>query len=130
MSEPLYALRLIRLELARSAEYPRGSSACGYEFVAPLDNSGHIDADAWKASRDRCYVHRFWRGEDDKTGMLVHRPGGTEGATWVFDYDDDRLDDDEAGFRFSAHAFAPGEYVSIRDEDHSHTFRVVAVEAA
>ena len=39
------------------------------------------------------------------------------------------LGDDEAGYRFGAHRFAPGEYVSIRDHDgEMHTFRVVAVE--
>ncbi len=38
---------------------------------------------------------------------------------------------DEAGYRFGAHAFMPGEYVSIRDEDgEMHTFQVVSVEPA
>ena len=54
--------------------------------------------------------------------------GGSEGATWVFDYDDSRLDDDEAGYRFGAHTFVPGEYVTVSDQGSSHTFRVVAVE--
>ena len=42
-----------------------------------------------------------------------------------FDYDPDRLDHDEAGFRF-----VPGEYVTLCDQNNSHTFRVVAVENA
>jgi hypothetical protein len=46
----------------------------------------------------------------------------------VFDYDEERLDDDEAGYRFGTHVFAPGEYVTVRDQDASHTFRVVSVE--
>ena len=46
----------------------------------------------------------------------------------VFDYDDSRLDDDEAGYRFGAHTFVPGEYVTVSDQGSSHTFRVVAVE--
>jgi hypothetical protein len=38
-------------------------------------------------------------------------------------------EDDEAGNRFGAHAFSPGEYVSIRgDERELHTFRDVTVE--
>ena len=42
-----------------------------------------------------------------------------------------RDDDDEAGYRFAAHAFVPGEYVSIRDEDgEMHTFQVISVEPA
>ena len=37
----------------------------------------------------------------------------------------------KAGYRFGAHAFVPGEYVSIRDEDgESHTFHVVSVQPA
>jgi hypothetical protein len=47
----------------------------------------------------------------------------------VFDYDATRADDDESGYRFGAHAFSPGEYVSISDDDGElHTFRVVSVE--
>ena len=35
------------------------------------------------------------------------------------------------GYRFGSHAFAPGEYVSISEEDGElHTFKVVSVEAA
>jgi hypothetical protein len=129
MSSP-HPLKNIRLDLARSKEHPNGSSSCGYQFVAPLDRRGHIDVETWKALRNRCSVRRFWIGEEDKAGHLVHKPGGSEGATWVFDYDDKRLDDDEAGYRFGAHAFVPGEYVTIRDQESAHTFRVVAVENA
>ena len=49
----------------------------------------------------------------------------------MFDYDPDRGDDDEAGYRFGAHAFIPGEYVSIRGEDgETHTFQVVSAQPA
>ena len=67
----------------------------------------------------------------NKVGRLVHKPGGAEHARWVFDYDTSTTEDDEAGYRFGAHAFSPGEYVSIRgDEGEQHTFRVVTVEPA
>jgi hypothetical protein len=125
-----HPLKQIRLDLARSKDHPNGSASCGYEFIAPLDRRGHIDVEAWKELRDRCSVRRFWRGEVDKTGRLAHKAGGSEGATWVFDYDDSRLDDDETGYRFGAHTFVPGEYVTVSDQDSSHTFRVVAVENA
>ena len=36
-----------------------------------------------------------------------------------------------SGYRFGAHAFAPGEYVSIRDDGGElHTFRVLSVSNA
>jgi hypothetical protein len=125
-----HVLKRIRLDLARSKERPNGSSSCGYEFVAPLDRRGHIDVEAWKQLRNRCGVRRFWDGENDKSGLLTHKAGGNDGATWVFDYDNRRVDDDEAGYRFATHAFVPGEYVTIRDQKSSHTFQVIAVENA
>jgi hypothetical protein len=49
----------------------------------------------------------------------------------VFDYDDTAEEDNEAGYRFGSHAFRPGEYVSIRDDDGElHTFQVISVEPA
>ncbi len=125
-----HAFKRIRLNLARSKEFPTGSSRHGYELVAPLDANGHIDPKLWHANRDHCGVRRFWEGEDDRAGHLVHKPGGSEHARWVFDYDPNRADDDEAGYRFGAHKFAPGEYVTIRDQDEAHTFLVVSIDPA
>ena len=121
----------IRLNLARSKEFPQGSPRHGYEFVAPLNPNGHIDDVQWKKDRAHCRVRRFWEGEDDEIGFLVHKPGGPEHGRWVFDYDQTAEDDDESGYRFGAHVFQPGEYVSIRNEDgEMHTFQVVSVEPA
>ena len=64
--------------------------------------------------------------EVEEIGHLIHRPGGS----WAFHYDIDGDDDDEAGYRFGTHAFTPGEYVSIKDEDGDlHTFQVVTVQS-
>ena len=126
-----HTLKRIRLHLARSKEFPEGSSRHGYEFVAPIDAKGHIDPVLWHQHRDHCRVRRFWNGEPEQVGRLVHKPGGAEHARWVFDYDEARADDDEAGYRFGGHAFIPGEYVSITEDDGDvHTFRVMSVEAA
>jgi hypothetical protein len=124
-----HSFKRIRLNLARSKEFPQGSRRHGYEFVAPLDASGHIDAALWEQHRHACRVRRFWEGEPDEHGFLVHRPGGPEHQRWVFDYDATAEDDDESGYRFGAHAFRPGEYVSIRSEEgEMHTFQVATVE--
>ena len=116
----------IRLELARSHAFPEGSNERGYEFVAPLDADAHIDAAEWRKDRDRCRVLRFWKGEDQEVGHLVHKPGGS----WAFHYDlHGDQNDDETGYRFQTHAFAVGEYVSVREHDESlQTFVVVSVE--
>nr|WP_155197531.1 hypothetical protein [Roseibium hamelinense] len=114
------------MNLARTKEYPNGSASHGYEFTAPLDDTGHIDAAVWKKERDHCRVRRFWGDEEEEIGHLVHRPGGS----WAFRYDIEGDDDDEAGYRFGIHAFNPGEYVSIKDEDGDlYTFQVVTVQA-
>jgi hypothetical protein len=66
----------IRLNLARSKAFPAGSDLHGYEFVAPLDAYGHIDSKLWKEQRENCRVRRFWNGDDEQIGWLVHKPGG------------------------------------------------------
>jgi hypothetical protein len=130
MTKLLPAFKRIRLNLARSKEFPSGSTRHGYEFVAPLDAAGHIDPAQWQKHRENCRVRRFW-GDEEEQGHLVHKPGGAEHARWVFDYGDGAEEDEEAGYRFGSHAFRPGEYVTIRDEDGAmHTCLVVAVETA
>ena len=94
MSLP-HVLKRIRLELARSKEFPIGSARHGYEFVAPLDSKGHIDPHLWQKYREHCGVRRFWNGADEEMGRLTHKPGGVKHARWVFDYDPDTTDDDE-----------------------------------
>jgi hypothetical protein len=126
-----HTLKRIRLNLARSKEFPSGSRRHGYELVAPLDEFGHIDPQLWQRYRDHCRVRRFWQGEDDQIGCLVHKSGSAEHARWVFDYDPETWIDDDAGYRFGAHKFAPGEYVSIHgDAGELHTFQVTSVQPA
>jgi len=116
-------LKKIRLELARTSDHPEGSADHGYEFTAPLTPDGHLDMEEWRAHKDACTVHRFWRGEDDQHGHLAHR-----GRGWLFDYDEDDTDDDEPIFRFDRHTLVEGEYISITEHDGiQRPFRVVRV---
>src|SRR5829696_4411205 len=124
-------LQTISLRLARSPKHPEGSALYGYDIIAPLDASGHLDAEGWRKARDRCRVRRFEAGEPVRHGRLVHRAGGAEGATWVIDYDDRTSADDEAGYRLNSHRFVAGEYVSIHDDQGElHTFAVTQVGKA
>jgi hypothetical protein len=117
-------MKRIKLELARDHDFPNGSRKHGYDFAAPLDDDGHLVAEEWKRERERCRAVRFWEGRPNEVGRLVHRRGGS----WAFDYDPRRSSDDEPGFKFDAHRFAPGEYVSIREHDGvQRTFRVASV---
>lgn len=106
-------LMRIRLELARDHDFPNGSHERGYDFIAPLDKAWHLDAAEWRNSRERCRVKRFWAGEKDQLGHLVHKRGGS----WAFDYNPASDADDERGFKFDKHRFYPGEYISITEQD-------------
>ena len=123
------ALNRVVLTLARSKEFPEGSRHHGYEFIAPLDYYGRLNAELWKMSRADCTVRHFAEGQDDRTGMLVHKAGGAEHARWIFDYDTTSTTDDERGYLFGSHRFVPGEYVSVQDEQgRVNTFAVASVE--
>lgn len=121
--EDVMALKHIRLELARTKEFPEGNPSCGYEFVAPLKADGHLDPDEWKKDKDRCTVRRFWVGQDEETGLLIHGRGGR----WMFSYELGE-DDDEPIFKFDRHVMAQGEYVTITEHDGvARPFRIASV---
>jgi hypothetical protein len=116
-------LKRIRLELARDPDFPDGSRERGYDLIAPIDETDHLVAEEWRHHRDDCRVRRFWAGEEER-GRLVHKRGGT----WAIDYNPEAEDDDEPGYKFDKHRFAPGEYVSLKEHDgHMRTFRIVSV---
>ena len=74
------SLKKIRLELARTPGFPEGSGRHGYEFTAPLDAKGNLDAAGWAKAKEACSVLRFWDGEPDEHGALIHRRDGK----WAF----------------------------------------------
>ncbi|MES1201946.1 MAG: hypothetical protein ABUS57_10920 [Pseudomonadota bacterium] len=114
----------IRLELAREPGRPEGAADVGYTIVAPLLPDGHLDAEAARAHRQECRVVRFHPGEEADVGYLRRRAGGA----WVFHYDfADGSDDDDAAYRLGEHRFAPGEYVTIEEDEGAHTYRVITV---
>lgn len=119
-------LKRIRLELARTAEFPEGSPQHGYEFVAPLDHRGHIDLANWRNAKGVCTVRRFWKNAADENGVLIHRKNGT----WAFSYAVGD-DDDEPIFRFDKHAFVVGEYVTVTEHDGvARPFKVADIAPA
>ena len=117
----------IRLELAREKSHPEGSARHGYEIVAPLKADGHLDAAEWRTSRAACTVHRFWEGEADQHGELIH----TRRGQWALSYDPSTDEDDESLFRMDSHLIRKNEYISLTGPDSQrHTFRIAAISAA
>lgn len=117
------AFHRIRLELARERGYPQGDANTGYLITAPLDAGRHLDVGLWKTYRDNCRVVRF-RENDKDVGHLVREPGGN----WSFRYDIAGDNADESGFNLQQEKFVTGEYVSVREGDLLHTYRVTSVE--
>jgi len=119
-------LKKIRLELARTAEFPQGAADRGYEFTAPLTDDGHLDQEGWHKAHDRCAVRRFWAAEAEEHGRLVHR-----GSGWYFHYDGLEAGEDEPIFKFDRHTFRDGDYVSVTEHDGvQRPFKVVSVRPA
>jgi hypothetical protein len=114
----------IRLELARAPGFPEGSHRHGYNFVLPLQADGRFDRKAYDKTPELCTVHRFWDGEEDKTGEILHTARGR----WVFSYEPEGAYDEPAVL-FDKHVFRPGEYVTVREaRGPEHAFSVITVE--
>jgi hypothetical protein len=119
---PTPRLSTVLLLLARNPGFPDGSASRGYEVHMPLAPDGSIDPEGYRARADACTVRRFWEGEPDQHGHLVHGRRG-----WRFDYAPGQ-DDDEPLHRLEAHVVRPGEYVTVREADGQMlTFRIVSV---
>lgn len=52
-----------------------------------------------------CSVRRFWGGDEEERGQLIH----TAGRRWAFSSVPGDDADDEPNFRLEKHAFRPGE---------------------
>ena len=54
------SLKRIRLELARTPDFPEGSPAHGHEFVGRLEDQGDLDLRNGRRPRC-CTARRFWK---------------------------------------------------------------------
>ncbi|HEY0522477.1 MAG TPA: hypothetical protein VGD08_03745 [Stellaceae bacterium] len=117
-------LKRVRIELARSPDFPDGSHRHGYEFILPFDAEGRLDLAEYERAPELATVHRFWEGEDDETGELIR----SEDGGWAFSYEQGE-DDDEPLYRFDEHEFREGEYLSLRGPGggEAYTFHIVLV---
>ena len=120
------SLQTVRLELGRTPEKPQGDPRHGYEFIAPINRLGHLDAAGWAAARDKCTVRSFRPQQAERHGWLRH-----VGRGWRFDYDRSGSADDEPFFKLDRHIIASGLYVTVREDDGiERPFRIVSVQPA
>jgi hypothetical protein len=113
----------IRLELARTEEFPEGSASRAFLLSLPLRDDGLIDEWALREAPARATVRRFWPNEADMSGYVVRTPQG-----WAFSYEVGDHDD-EAIFHLENHAILPGEYVTLTEPDgHLLPFKVASLK--
>ncbi len=112
----------IRLELARTREFPEGSASRAYLLHLPLDEEGLIDERTLGRSPARATVHRFWPNERDMAGYVIRTPRG-----WALSYEPGE-EDDETVFHLETHPIRLGEYVTLTEPDGRQLpFRVASL---
>lgn len=116
---------MIRLDLARTPEFPEGSASRCYLLRLPIDGEGLIDESALKEAPGRATVRRFWPNQPDVSGYVIRTERG-----WAFSYRPGE-DDDEALFHLETHKLRTGEYVTVTEPDGQRLpFRVASVVPA
>ena len=115
--------KTIRLELARTDEFPEGSPSRGYQLHLPVRSDGLIDAGAFTAARDRATAFRFSPDERDLAGHVIRTAKG-----WAISYEPGE-DDDQGVFHLETHRLVPGNYLTLTGYDGSSSpYRIASVE--
>jgi hypothetical protein len=109
--QPFMTWKTVRLELARTDDFPNGSAARAYLLHLPLDSHGLIiEADA-KHNPSLATVRRFWPNEADNVGYLIRNRKG-----WAFSYALG-AEDDEQVFHLETHPIRLNEYITLTESD-------------
>lgn len=112
----------IRLELARTRDYPEGSPAHALLVHLPLDPDGYIEPGALAAAPVKARVRRAWPGQPVATGYVIATKKG-----WALSYRPGE-EDDELVYHLENHPIRAGEYVTLTEPDGTALpFRVVSL---
>ena len=103
----------IRLELASSPAFPKGSVARSYVLRLPLGEDGVIDEPAYRAHPELATVRRFWPNEPDRHGSLLRTAEG-----WALAYAPGKEDDERLFYnRFiDKIRFIPKEFMTAKQK--------------
>jgi len=113
----------IRLELARTPDFPEGSASRAYLLHLPIDSNGLIDESSRETLPARATVRRVWPNEPDLSGHVIRRKDG-----WAFSYAPGE-DDDETIFHLENHPIRLGEYLTLTEPDGQRLpFRVTSMK--
>ncbi len=119
--------KVIRLELASSWEFPRGSAGRSYLIRLPLAEDGAIDTAMLESQPARATVRRYWTNQPDMLGYLVRTPMG-----YAIRYEAKGTSANENVepnlFQFGAEAIKAGEQIFLTEPDGSRLrFRVAGM---
>lgn len=114
--------KIIRLELARTPEFPEGSPSRAFLLRLPLYDDGLIDREEVRRNPAMATVKRFWPNEPDQQGYAIHT-----GKAWAFSYAAGE-EDDEVLFHLETHPLLQGDYVTLTEPDGRQLpFRVTRI---
>lgn len=100
----------IRLELAKTGEFPAGSVSRAYLICLPLNDQDTIDRAAIRRDPAKAIVRRHWSTEPDQRGVII--PAGHEWTMRCDNNPDRKLQLDGMPLRL-------GQHVSVVEPDGS-----------
>lgn len=114
-----YVWKSIRLELAETPGFPRGSASRAYMLNLPMRKDGTVDEQAVRANPAIAGFRRFWPNEPDRRGHVVRTDGG-----WALSFQP--ATNGRTLFLIEMSRLLPGDEVMIeKSEGGSRPFRVV-----
>ena len=112
--------KTIRLELAVTDAFPRGSVSRTYLLTLPLDEHGEIESQEVARNPHRATFRRFWPSEADEVGQVMPNSHG-----WALRCE---TGDEGGTLHLRASALRLGEEVTISGGDvDSLPFRVASI---
>jgi hypothetical protein len=127
--------KMMRLELASSWQFPRGSAGRSYLIRVPLTNEGAIDTAALQSQPSRATVRRYWPNEADMVGHLVTTPTGyairyeMDGAARLNGGPETNGHGDPSLFQIGADAIKVGEEILLTEPDgHQVRYRIANLQ--
>ena len=111
----------IRLELASTVAFPRGSASRSFLLRLPLNEGGSIDDSEFERDPFQATVRRYWASEPDQVGKIQR-----ENGAWLLHCDGER--GKAVTYRLGASTLRPDLPVTIEMPDGSQLpFRVSSI---
>jgi hypothetical protein len=114
--------KYVRLELARTRDFPHGSASRSYLLRLPIGEDGLIDEREVLAAPDQATVRRHWPSQPDRIGHVVQTPTG-----WAFSYEEGE-ENDGTVCHLDPRPIRCGEHITLTEPDGRRlAFRVATL---